>query len=41
MLFLGGGKIAKRNLGGSGENPLKIFEIFCPEIAANASNFKN
>ena len=27
--------------GGPGENPQKNFEIFIPEIAANASNFKN
>ena len=39
---LGGPKLAERNLRGSvGEKNLKIFEIFIPEIAANASNFKN
>ena len=42
IFFLGGGGyLAQWNLGGPGENPLKIFEIFIPEIAANASNFKN
>ena len=44
FLWWGGGggvQLAERNLGGSEEKPLKIFEIFIPEIAANASNFKN
>ena len=46
MLFFflgggGGGNLAKRNLRGSGGKPLQIFEIFIPEIAANASDFKN
>ena len=41
FFFGGGGNLAERNLGGSEEKPLKIFEIFIPEIAANASNFKN
>ena len=36
----GGGDLAERNLGGTGGKNLKIFEIFIPEIAANASNFK-
>ena len=38
----GGGNLAKRKLGGpgGGETP-EIFGIFVPEIAANASNFKN
>ena len=46
--FLGGGggvgghNLAERNLVGSGGGKtLKIFEIFIPEIAANASNIKN
>ena len=33
----GGSNLAERNLKGSGGKPL---EIFIPEIAANASNFK-
>ena len=37
----GGGDLVERNLGGMTENPRKIFEIAIPEIAANASNFKN
>ena len=41
FFFWGGGNLAERNLGDPGENPRKIFEIFIPEIAANASNFKN
>ena len=43
VFFLGGGggNLAERNLGGPWENPRKIFEVFIPEIAADASNFKN
>ena len=37
----GGGQLAEQNLGGPGENPRKIVEIFIPEIAANALNLKN
>ena len=37
----GGGNLAERNLMWSGRKPQKIIEIFFPEIAANASNFKN
>ena len=38
----GGGELGRAKLRGSGElKPLKLFEIFIPEIAANASNFKN
>ena len=36
-----GDNLAELNLGGSGDNPRKMFEISIPEIAANASNFKN
>ena len=40
--FGGGANLAERNLGGSGGGKtLKNFEIFIPEIAANASNFRN
>ena len=44
IFFLGGGggdKSSARNLGGHGENSQNIFEIFIPEISANASRFKN
>ena len=37
----GGNRWSSETLGGSGENPRKIFEISIPEIAANASDFKN
>ena len=30
-----------QNLGGLGEKPQKIFEIFIPEVTANAKNFKH
>ena len=39
-VFWGGPNLSERNLGGSGGKSPKIFEIFIPEIAANASNFK-
>ena len=40
--MFGGADLAERNLGGSGRKKSQIiFEIFIPEIAANASNFKN
>ena len=40
--FWGGADLAEWNLGGVREKKnLKIFEIFIPEIASNASNFKN
>ena len=32
--------MAEQTLGGPEQKSLKIFEIFIPEIAANASNFK-
>ena len=38
---LEGPNLAERNLGGLREKPVNIFEIFLPEFAANASNFKN
>ena len=41
VFFGGGGNLAERNLGGSGKKIPKNFEILIPEIAANASNFKN
>ena len=41
--FFGGGRVqlTKRHLGGPEKKTLKIFEIFIPEITANASIFKN
>ena len=40
-VFFGGGALCRaKHRGVPGENPLKIFEIFVPEIAANASNLK-
>ena len=39
--FGGGGNLAEQNLGGLGEKHWKTFEIFIPEIVANASNFRN
>ena len=43
FFFFGGGEgnLAERNLGRSGGKTLKIFEIFIPEIVANACIFKN
>ena len=42
FFWRGGGDLAEWNLGGVREKKtLKIFEIFIPEIASNASNFKN
>ena len=41
FFFWGGGQLGEQKLEGSGGKPLKLFEIFIPEIAANASNFKN
>ena len=42
FFFLGGGgNLAERKLGAPRRKPLKFFEIYIPEIAANASNFKN
>ena len=43
FLVGGGGRsqLGRAKFRGSGGKPLKIFEIFIPEIAANASNFKN
>ena len=39
---LGGGQLSRaKPTGVRGKKTLKIFEIFIPEIAANASNFKN
>ena len=32
--------MAEQTLGGPEQKSLKIFEIFIPEIVANASNFK-
>ena len=41
LFFGGGGKLAEQDPGGCpGEKTLKIFEVFIPENAANASNFK-
>ena len=37
----GGGELAEPNIESLGERPRKVFEIFIPEIAANASNDKN
>ena len=39
LLFLGGGNLGVQNLRGPGGNLQEIFEIFIPEIIANASNF--
>ena len=36
-----GGQLGRANLGGSEGKPLKIFEIFIPEITPNVSNFEN
>ena len=41
QIIFGGPNLAEQNLGGPGRNPQKIFEILFPEIAANASSFKN
>ena len=43
VFFWGGGGATwpSETYGGPGEKTLKIFEIFIPEIAANAPNFKN
>ena len=42
FFFLGGGATwPSETYGGPGKKTLKIFEIFIPEIAANAPNFKN
>ena len=42
FLFFGGGGVgrARPRGGGPGEKTLKIFEVFIPENAANASNLK-
>ena len=40
-MFLGAQFGRAKPGGDRGEKTLKIFEIFIPEIAANASNFKN
>ena len=42
IFFGGGGRVgrARPRRGGPGEKTLKIFEVFIPENAANASNFK-
>ena len=37
----GGGQIGRAKPRESRGKTLKMFEIFIPEIAANASNFKN
>ena len=31
----------ERNLGGPGENPREIFEVFIRKVRENAPNFKN
>ena len=42
VLFFWGVQLGRvKPMGVGGKNPLKMFEIFIPEIAANASNFKN
>ena len=42
QIVLGGSQLVRvKLLGGPGEKSQKIFEIFIPEIATNASNFKN
>ena len=38
---LGGAQLGQAKHRGVPGKPLKIFEIFIPEIAENASNFKN
>ena len=41
-VFWGGAQLGRvKPRGGPGGKTLKIFEIFIPEIAANASNIKN